>query len=42
MLIKGGHLTDTADDFYANAEPLIRGERVNNPNNHGKVVPHPQ
>jgi hydroxymethylpyrimidine/phosphomethylpyrimidine kinase len=37
VLIKGGHLTDTADDLlYANGRILwIRGERVNNPNNHG-------
>lgn len=37
VLIKGGHLTDTADDLlYANGEKAwIRGERVNNPNTHG-------
>jgi hydroxymethylpyrimidine/phosphomethylpyrimidine kinase len=37
ILIKGGHLTDTADDLlYANKKAIwISGERVNNPNTHG-------
>ncbi|HWQ72580.1 MAG TPA: bifunctional hydroxymethylpyrimidine kinase/phosphomethylpyrimidine kinase [Desulfitobacteriaceae bacterium] len=37
VLIKGGHLTDTADDlFYAKGDATwIKGERINNPNTHG-------
>lgn len=37
VLIKGGHLTETADDLlYDNGELLwYRGERVDNPNTHG-------
>jgi hydroxymethylpyrimidine/phosphomethylpyrimidine kinase len=37
VLIKGGHLTDVADDLlYANGEATwIRGERIDNPNTHG-------
>lgn len=37
VLIKGGHLTDVADDLlYADGEATwIRGERINNPNTHG-------
>jgi hydroxymethylpyrimidine/phosphomethylpyrimidine kinase len=37
VLIKGGHLTDVADDLlYAKGEATwIRGERINNPNTHG-------
>ncbi len=37
ILIKGGHLTDTADDLlYANGQPYwVKGERINNPNTHG-------
>lgn len=37
VLIKGGHLTETADDLlYDNGEFLwYRGERVDNPNTHG-------
>jgi hydroxymethylpyrimidine/phosphomethylpyrimidine kinase len=37
VLIKGGHLTDVADDLlYANGDAnWIRGERINNPNTHG-------
>ena len=37
VLIKGGHLTETADDLlYHDGEFLwYRGERVNNPNTHG-------
>jgi len=37
VLIKGGHLTDVADDLlYANGDATwIKGERINNPNTHG-------
>ena len=37
VLIKGGHLTETADDLlYHDGEFMwYRGERVNNPNTHG-------
>lgn len=37
VLIKGGHLTETADDLlYDNGEFIwYRGERVDNPNTHG-------
>ncbi|MFT4143662.1 MAG: bifunctional hydroxymethylpyrimidine kinase/phosphomethylpyrimidine kinase [Mobilitalea sp.] len=37
ILIKGGHLTDTADDLlYIEGKPIwVRGERINNPNTHG-------
>ena len=37
VLIKGGHLTDSADDLlYADGEPRwFRAEKVNNPNTHG-------
>jgi hydroxymethylpyrimidine/phosphomethylpyrimidine kinase len=37
VLIKGGHLRDTADDLlYSNSEAVwIKGERINNPNTHG-------
>ncbi len=37
ILIKGGHLKDTADDLlYTNQKAVwIRGERVDNPNTHG-------
>lgn len=37
ILIKGGHLTDTADDLlYANGQPhWIKGERIDNSNTHG-------
>ena len=37
ILIKGGHLTDSADDlFYFKGGPLwFNGARINNPNNHG-------
>ena len=37
VLIKGGHLTETADDLlYVNGECIwYRGERVDNPNTHG-------
>lgn len=37
MLIKGGHLTDTADDLLVRGGEMlwIRGRRVNNPNTHG-------
>ena len=39
VLVKGGHLTDTADDLlYLNGEFVwIKGERVDNPNTHGAV-----
>lgn len=37
ILIKGGHLTDSADDLlYLKGIPLwFNGDRINNPNNHG-------
>lgn len=37
ILIKGGHLTDSADDLlYFKGSPLwFNAERINNPNNHG-------
>ncbi len=37
VLIKGGHLTDTADDLiYTDGKAVwIKGERINNPNTHG-------
>lgn len=37
VLIKGGHLTESADDvFCQNGEiHIIHGERIDNPNNHG-------
>lgn len=37
MLIKGGHLTDSADDllWYENDSVWICGSRVDNPNTHG-------
>ena len=37
VLIKGGHLTETADDLlYENGDILwYQGERVDNPNTHG-------
>ena len=37
ILIKGGHLEDSADDLlYLNGEAiLIKGERIDNPNTHG-------
>lgn len=37
ILIKGGHLTDTADDLlYVDGKPVwIKGERIQNPNTHG-------
>ncbi len=37
VLIKGGHLTETADDLLYDKGEFIwyRGERVNNPNTHG-------
>lgn len=37
VLIKGGHLTDTADDLlYTGGRKIwIRGEKINNPNTHG-------
>ena len=37
VLIKGGHLTDTADDLlYTNNTAIwIKGVRINNPNTHG-------
>ena len=37
VLIKGGHLTETADDLLYDQGELIwyKGERVNNPNTHG-------
>ena len=37
ILIKGGHLTDTADDLlYSEGKAYwIKGERINNPNTHG-------
>lgn len=37
ILLKGGHLTDTADDLlYLSDTPIwIPGERINNPNTHG-------
>ena len=37
VLIKGGHLTETADDLLYDQGELIwyQGERVNNPNTHG-------
>ncbi len=37
VLVKGGHLTETADDLLAEAGCFtwIRGERVDNPNTHG-------
>jgi len=37
ILIKGGHLTDTADDLlYEDGTAFwVKGERINNPNTHG-------
>lgn len=37
VLIKGGHLTDTADDllFANNKATWVKGERIDNPNTHG-------
>lgn len=37
VLVKGGHLDDTADDLiYINKEKIwIKGEKINNPNTHG-------
>lgn len=37
VLIKGGHLTETADDLLYSGGELTwyRGERVDNPNTHG-------
>ncbi len=37
ILIKGGHLTDTADDLlYIEGRPIwVSGARINNPNTHG-------
>lgn len=37
VLIKGGHLSDTADDLlYIDGRPIwVRGERIENPNTHG-------
>lgn len=37
LLIKGGHLSDTADDLlFFNGEKIwIKGEKINNPNTHG-------
>ena len=39
VLIKGGHLTETADDLlYDNGEFIwYRGERIDNPNTHGET-----
>ncbi len=37
ILIKGGHLTETADDLlYTEGQPYwVKGERIDNPNTHG-------
>lgn len=37
VLLKGGHLTDTADDllYLSNTPIWITGEKINNPNTHG-------
>lgn len=37
VLIKGGHLTDTADDllYSDNNATWVKGERIHNPNTHG-------
>ncbi|WP_304341702.1 bifunctional hydroxymethylpyrimidine kinase/phosphomethylpyrimidine kinase, partial [Metaclostridioides mangenotii] len=37
ILIKGGHLSDTADDllYYKKSAIWIRAKRINNPNTHG-------